>query len=92
MLERIRRSSSVQILAAEGGVWNTGVRGEAAVALVQVGGALVIAPYDETFSAVTQRLEARLHAAGSDVEELITAAAEARAQIVREEFDVGEEG
>jgi AbrB family looped-hinge helix DNA binding protein len=60
-----------------------------AVALVQVGDALVIAPYDETFREVTQRLEERMHAAGSDVEELIAAAAEARKQIAGEDFDLG---
>jgi bifunctional DNA-binding transcriptional regulator/antitoxin component of YhaV-PrlF toxin-antitoxin module len=64
---------------------------DAAVALVQVGETLVIAPCDDTFSALTQRLEARMHAAGSDVEDLVAATTEARAQIVREEFGVGDD-
>jgi bifunctional DNA-binding transcriptional regulator/antitoxin component of YhaV-PrlF toxin-antitoxin module len=60
--------------------------GDAAVALIPLGDALVIAPCDDAFCAVIQRLEARMHAVGVDVEELIAEAAEARAQIVREEF------
>lgn len=57
--------------------------------LVQVGDALALAPYDNELMAVTERLEAALHAAPSDVDDLIRAAVDARAEIVREEF--GEE-
>jgi bifunctional DNA-binding transcriptional regulator/antitoxin component of YhaV-PrlF toxin-antitoxin module len=57
--------------------------------LVQVGDALVLAPYDNELMAVTERLEAAMDAAPSDVDDLIKAAADARAEIVREEF--GEE-
>src|SRR5437588_9119061 len=63
-----------------------GLTGDAAVVLIQVGDALVIAPCDEALTAVTQRLEARMHEAGSSVVDLIAAAAEARAEIFREEF------
>jgi bifunctional DNA-binding transcriptional regulator/antitoxin component of YhaV-PrlF toxin-antitoxin module len=64
---------------------------DAAVALVQVGDALVVAPYDEALAGVTQRLEAQMQQAGSDVEDLIAAAAEARAAIAREEFGAAAE-
>jgi bifunctional DNA-binding transcriptional regulator/antitoxin component of YhaV-PrlF toxin-antitoxin module len=63
----------------------------AALAVVQVGEALVVAPYDEPLAAVTQRLEAQMQQAGSNVEALIAAAAEARAEIVREEFGTAAE-
>lgn len=59
---------------------------DAALVLVPVGDALVLAPWDEPLAAVTERLEAQLHRAGGTVEELTAAAAEARAEIVREEF------
>jgi bifunctional DNA-binding transcriptional regulator/antitoxin component of YhaV-PrlF toxin-antitoxin module len=59
---------------------------DAAMVIVQVGEALVIIPQDEALAAVTQRLEARMQSAGSDVEDLIAAAAEARVEIGREEF------
>ena len=62
-----------------------------ALVLVQVGDALVVAPQDEPLATVTQRLEAQMQQAGSNVEELIAAAAEARAQIVREEFGTAPE-
>jgi bifunctional DNA-binding transcriptional regulator/antitoxin component of YhaV-PrlF toxin-antitoxin module len=65
---------------------------DATVAFVQVGGALVIAPYDDALAAVTQRLETRMKKAGSDVEDLIDAAAEARAEITREEFGEAAKG
>lgn len=58
----------------------------AALVLIPVGDALVVAPHDEPLTAVTQRLEAQMQQAGSDVDDLIAAAAEARAAIVREEF------
>lgn len=58
----------------------------AALVLVQVGDALVVAPHDEALATLTQRLEDQMHRAGSNVEELVAAAAEARAAIVREEF------
>jgi bifunctional DNA-binding transcriptional regulator/antitoxin component of YhaV-PrlF toxin-antitoxin module len=63
--------------------------GGSTLALVQVGDALVLAPYDKELMAVTERLEGAMDAAPSDVDDLIRAAAEARAEIVREEF--GEE-
>jgi bifunctional DNA-binding transcriptional regulator/antitoxin component of YhaV-PrlF toxin-antitoxin module len=56
------------------------------VVLVQVGDALVIAPWDDALAAVAERLEKQMQHAGSDVEDLIAAAGEARAEIVREEF------
>lgn len=57
--------------------------------LLQVGDALVLAPYDDELMAVTERLEAAMDAAPSDVDDLIRASVDARADIVREEF--GEE-
>jgi bifunctional DNA-binding transcriptional regulator/antitoxin component of YhaV-PrlF toxin-antitoxin module len=63
----------------------------ATVVLIRVGDALVVAPHDESFAAVTQRLEAQMQSAGSTVEDLIAAAAEARAAMVREEFGVAAE-
>lgn len=63
--------------------------GGSSLAVVQVGDALVLAPYDDKLAAVTGRLEAAMDAAPSDVDDLIKAAADARAEIVREEF--GEE-
>jgi len=71
---------------------NQGLSADTSLFLVQVGDALVIAPCDEEFAAVTERLEARMHRAGSDVEDLIAAAAEARAEIVREEFGPAAQG
>jgi predicted HTH domain antitoxin len=47
---------------------------------------------DEAFTAITQRLETQMQNAGGDVEDLIAAAAEARAEIVREEFGEAAEG
>jgi bifunctional DNA-binding transcriptional regulator/antitoxin component of YhaV-PrlF toxin-antitoxin module len=64
---------------------------KAALVLVPVGDALVVAPHNESFAAVTQRLETQMQQAGSDVEVLIAAAAEARAEIVREEFGAAAE-
>lgn len=63
--------------------------GGSTLALMRVGDALVLAPYDNELMAVTERLEAAMDAAPSDVDDLIRAAADARAEIVREEF--GEE-
>lgn len=60
-----------------------------AIVLVQVGDALVLAPYDDELAEVTGRLEARLSEAGLEVEDLIAAANKARSDITREEF--GEE-
>jgi len=54
-----------------------------------VGDALVLTPYDNELAAVTGRLEAAMDAAPSDVDDLIRAAVDARAEIVCEEF--GEE-
>ncbi|HWP43605.1 MAG TPA: AbrB/MazE/SpoVT family DNA-binding domain-containing protein [Blastocatellia bacterium] len=62
---------------------------DSSVVLVQVGDALVVAPYDDALAAVTSRLEAQMKDAGVDLEELVDAAKEARAEIAREEF--GEE-
>lgn len=60
--------------------------GDASVVLIPLGEGLVIAPCDAAFDEVTRRLEARMHAAGSDVADLLAAAADARAALVREEF------
>jgi bifunctional DNA-binding transcriptional regulator/antitoxin component of YhaV-PrlF toxin-antitoxin module len=65
--------------------------GDAPLMLIQVGDALVITPCDEAFSAVSQRLEARMHQAGSNVSDLTAAAAAARAEIAREEFGADQE-
>jgi hypothetical protein len=54
--------------------------------VMRVGDALVITPHDKAFAEVTGKLEAALRESGADVEDLIKAAEEARAQIVREEF------
>jgi bifunctional DNA-binding transcriptional regulator/antitoxin component of YhaV-PrlF toxin-antitoxin module len=59
---------------------------DTAIVLIQVGDALVVAPCDDALAAVTGRLEARMQNAVSNVEDLVAAAAEARAEIVREEF------
>jgi hypothetical protein len=56
---------------------------DAALVLVQVGDALVVVPHEEALAAVTQRLEAVMQSAGSDVEGLIAAAAEARGDRAR---------
>jgi bifunctional DNA-binding transcriptional regulator/antitoxin component of YhaV-PrlF toxin-antitoxin module len=64
---------------------------DTSLAIMQVGDALVIAPYDEALTAITARLEAAMDAAHSNVDELIHAAEEARAEIVHEEFDLQEE-
>jgi bifunctional DNA-binding transcriptional regulator/antitoxin component of YhaV-PrlF toxin-antitoxin module len=53
---------------------------------VQVGDALVLAPLDEQLAAVTGRLEAAMKAAGQSIEDLVQAAASARAEIVESEF------
>jgi hypothetical protein len=58
---------------------------------MQVGDALMLAPYDKDLAAVTGRLEALMEAAASDVDDLIEAAADARGEIVREEFGCREE-
>lgn len=60
-----------------------------AFVLVRVGDALVLAPYDDQLAEVTGRLEAKLSDSGIEVEDLIAATTEARAEITREEF--GEE-
>ena len=65
--------------------------GHTSLVLVQVGDALVLAPYDEPLTAATSRLEAHMHSAGVTVDDLIDAAAEARADIVREEFGAEDE-
>jgi bifunctional DNA-binding transcriptional regulator/antitoxin component of YhaV-PrlF toxin-antitoxin module len=65
--------------------------GHSSLVLVQVGDALVLAPYDEPFTAATSRLEAQMHSAGVTINDLIDAATEARAQIVREEFGAEDE-
>jgi len=65
---------------------------DSALVLVEIGDALVLVPHDETLAAVTARLEAALKGAGAGTEDLIKAAIDARAEIVREEFgDAGED-
>jgi len=59
---------------------------DARLAVIPIGEALVIVPYDDAFASVTGRLESALQERGVSVEELIAAAEEARAEIVREEF------
>ena len=63
--------------------------GASSLTIGQVGDALVLAPYESELMAVTERLEAAMDGAPSDVDDLIRAAVDARAEIVREEF--GEE-
>ena len=63
-----------------------GLNPGAVLAIVRVGDALVLAPVDEEFSGVVGRLESALHAAGVSIEDVISAAANARGQIVLEEF------
>ena len=53
---------------------------------IQIGDALVLAPLDEPLAAVTGRLEAAMKAAGQSIEQLVEAAASARAEIVESEF------
>jgi bifunctional DNA-binding transcriptional regulator/antitoxin component of YhaV-PrlF toxin-antitoxin module len=60
--------------------------GDSSLIVVRVGDALVRTPADDALAAVTERLEARLRAAGSGLDDLLRAAAEARAAMVREEF------
>jgi bifunctional DNA-binding transcriptional regulator/antitoxin component of YhaV-PrlF toxin-antitoxin module len=62
------------------------VSADTAIVLVQVGDALMIVPCDDALTAVTQRLETKMQDPGSDVDDLLAAAAEARAEIVQEEF------
>jgi bifunctional DNA-binding transcriptional regulator/antitoxin component of YhaV-PrlF toxin-antitoxin module len=60
--------------------------------LVEVGDVLVLVPHNEALSEVTARLEAALKGAGIGTDDLIKGAADARAEIVREEFgDAGED-
>jgi bifunctional DNA-binding transcriptional regulator/antitoxin component of YhaV-PrlF toxin-antitoxin module len=60
--------------------------GHSSLVLIQVGDALVLAPYDEPLTAATSRPEAHRHSAGVTIDDLIDAAAEVRTDIVREEF------
>src|SRR5215510_7484923 len=53
---------------------------------VQIGDALVLAPLDEQLAAVTGRLEAAMKTAGQSIEDLVAAAASARADIVESEL------
>jgi len=53
---------------------------------IQVGDALVLAPIDQELSAVTARMESALKAAGHSIEDLIAAAAAARADVAESEF------
>ena len=64
---------------------------DTSLVIMQVGDALVIAPYDEALTATTARLEAAMDAAHSNVDDLIRASEEARAEIVQEEFGLEEE-
>ena len=59
---------------------------DSALVLVEIGDALVLVPHDEALATVTAHLEAALKGAGVSTEDLISAAEEARAEIVREEF------
>lgn len=63
---------------------------DSALVLVEIGDALVLIPHDEALASVTARLEAALEGASVSADDLIAAAAEARAEIVSEEF--GETG
>ena len=54
--------------------------------VMQVGEALVLVPRDEAFAAVTARMEAALSDSGLSVNDLLAAADEARAEIVREQW------
>ena len=58
----------------------------AVVAIVQVGDALVLAPVDDEFASVVDRLESALQAAGASIDDVIAAASIARGEIVLEEF------
>ena len=64
---------------------------DSALVLVEIGDALVLVPHDEALATVTARLEAALKGAGASADDLIGAAEEARAEIVREEFDETDE-
>ena len=64
---------------------NTWPHGETFM-VMQVGEALVLVPQDEAFAAVTSRMEAALSKSGLSVNDLIAAADEARAEIMREQF------
>jgi bifunctional DNA-binding transcriptional regulator/antitoxin component of YhaV-PrlF toxin-antitoxin module len=63
---------------------------DSTLVLVEMGEALVVVPHDEALAEVGARLEAAMFGAGATVEDLVSAAEEARARIVGEEF--GEEG
>jgi bifunctional DNA-binding transcriptional regulator/antitoxin component of YhaV-PrlF toxin-antitoxin module len=66
---------------------------DSALVLVEIGDALVLVPHDEALATVTARLEAALKGAGGSADDLLAAAEEARAEIVREEFgEMGEGG
>lgn len=54
--------------------------------VMQVGEALALVPQDEAFAVVTSRMEAALSHSGLGVPDLLAAADEARAEIVREQF------
>lgn len=56
------------------------------IVLLQVGDALVVAPYDEELSNLTSHLESAMHEAGCSVEDLLEETRKARTEIVREEF------
>lgn len=60
--------------------------GDALIILVQVGDALVMAPYDGALTPVTERLEAAMQNSDVEVDDLIEAANQARADIIRDEF------
>ncbi len=59
---------------------------ESTLLIVQVGGALVLVPYDEALSTVTARMEAAMRGHNASAETLVAAAEEARAEIARREF------
>jgi bifunctional DNA-binding transcriptional regulator/antitoxin component of YhaV-PrlF toxin-antitoxin module len=56
------------------------------LALIQMGDALVLVPLDEALEQITERLASAMRGAGVSVEDLISEAQAARAEIVREEF------
>ncbi len=59
---------------------------ESTVLVMQVGGALVLVPYDDALSAVTARMEATMRGQNASVDDLVAAAEEARAEIAAGEF------
>jgi bifunctional DNA-binding transcriptional regulator/antitoxin component of YhaV-PrlF toxin-antitoxin module len=62
------------------------------LALIQIGDALALVPLDEALEQITERLASAMRGAGVSVDDLVSEAQAARAEIVREEFgEAGEE-